>query len=159
MKKLFTAVPMKKLLLATSLVAISSTAIATNTSSKLDDAVAETLTVDAKYVTPLTLVLDTSTIDFGDVFTDSAITAETVTATINGEAGETFTYTIVSSGEKVTLTDSGETLDFAATTEQTLSFDVGLDTENLDDAVISETITFTVQYNDIADTDTDKTVA
>jgi hypothetical protein len=156
MKNLFTAVPMKKLLLATSLVAISSTAIATNTSSKLDDAVAETLTVDAKYVTPLTLVLDTSTIDFGDVFTDSAITVESVLATINGEAGETFTYTIASNGDKVTLSDTGETLDFAATTEQTLSFDVGLDTANLVDAEISETITFTVQYNAIADTTSNK---
>jgi hypothetical protein len=159
MKKLFTAVPMKKLLLATSLVAMSSTAIADNTSDDLDTAVTDTLTVKAKYVTPLTLSLDTSTIDFGDVFTDSAITDETVTATINGEAGETFTYTIVSSGNKVTLSDDGAILDFDALTEKTLSFDVGLDTENLDDAVISETITFTVQYNDIADTDTDKTVA
>jgi hypothetical protein len=143
---------MKKLLLATSLVAMSSTAIAANDSAKLDDAIAETLTVTAKYVTPLELGLNTTTINFGDVYTDSVITDETVIATIDGEAGETFTYTIASDGNNVTLSDEGGEIDFADTIAQTLSFDVGLNTTDMTDANTSEIITFTVQYNAIADT-------
>lgn len=143
---------MKKLLLATSLVAMSSTAIAANDSAKLDDAIAETLTVTAKYVTPLELGLNTTTINFGDVYTDSVIDDETVIATIDGEAGETFTYTIASDGDNVTLSDEGGEIDFADTIAQTLSFDVGLNTTGMTDANTSEIITFTVQYNAIADT-------
>ncbi|GAC30707.1 hypothetical protein [Brumicola pallidula] len=159
MNKLFKATPMKKLLLASSILAISSTAIAANTSPLLDTAVTDTLTVTAKYVTPLALGLDTSTINFGDVFTDSVIDVETVLATINGEAGETFTYTIASDGDNVTLSDAGSTLDFADTTEQTLSFDVGLNTTDMTDADTSEIVTFTVKYNAIADTTSDKAAA
>ena len=85
---------MKKLLLATSLVAMSSTAMAANTSVLLDTAVTDTLTVTAKYVTPIAVALDTSTIDFGDVWTDSLIDAEAVVATVTGEIGETFTLAL-----------------------------------------------------------------
>ncbi len=46
MKKVFTATPMKKLLLATSILAMSSTAVATNTSAILDAAVTDTLEVN-----------------------------------------------------------------------------------------------------------------
>jgi hypothetical protein len=133
MKKLFTAVPMKKLLLATSLVAISSSAIAANTSVLLDTAVTETLTVTAKYVTPILVGLDTSTIDFGDVWTDSNIDTEAVVATVTGEIGETFTYSVE--------------------TTQLLNFNVGLDTSAAATAgTINEIITVQVIYNAIADT-------
>jgi hypothetical protein len=159
-KNLFTAIPMKKLLLATSLVAMSSTAIAANTSDDLDATVEDTFTVTAKYVLPITVGLDTSTISFGDVWTDSAITPEAVIATITGEAGETFNYTIASSGSLVEFAGAdyatAETLgvSFSTTaTTQKLNFTVGLNTDSASTAgTITETITVSVNYNAIADT-------
>jgi hypothetical protein len=156
MKKLFTAVPMKKLLLATSLVAISSSAIAANTSVLLDTAVTDTLTVTAKYVTPIAVGLDTSTIDFGDVWTDSIIDTEAVVATVTGEIGETFTYSVVTDGTLAQLTGdiTGTTVAFVTSdTTQVLNFNVGLNTANAATAgTISETITVSVNYDAIADT-------
>jgi hypothetical protein len=150
MKKLFTAVPMKKLLLATSLVAMSSTAIAANTSPLLDTAVTDTLTVTAKYVTPILVGLDTSTIDFGDVWTDSVI------ATVTGEIGETFTYSVVTDGTLAQLTGdtAGTGISFVTSdTTQLLNFNVGLDTSAAATAgSINEIITVQVIYNAIADT-------
>jgi hypothetical protein len=160
MKKLFTAVPMKKLLLATSLVAMSSTSIAANTSEDLDATVTDAFTVTAKYVLPITVGLDKSTISFGDVWTDSVITPEAVIATVTGEANETFNYTIASSGSLVTfagtdysLTET-EGVEFSTTaTTQKLNFTVGLNTANAATAgTIAETITVSVNYNAIADT-------
>ncbi len=156
MKKLFTAVPMKKLLLATSLVAISSSAIAANTSVLLDTAVTDTLTVTAKYVTPIAVGLDTSTIDFGDVWTDSNIDTEAVVATVTGEIGETFTYSVETDGTLAQLTGdiTGTTVAFVTSdTTQVLNFNVGLNTANAATAgTISETITVSVNYDAIADT-------
>jgi hypothetical protein len=156
MKKLFTAVPMKKLLLATSLVAMSSTAIAANTSPLLDTAVTDTLTVTAKYVTPILVGLDTSTIDFGDVWTDSVISTEPVIATVTGEIGETFTYSVVTDGTLAQLTGdtAGTGVSFVTSdTTQLLNFNVGLDTSAAATAgSINEIITVQVIYNAIADT-------
>jgi hypothetical protein len=152
---------MKKLLLATSLVAMSSTAIADNTSPLLDTAVTDTLTVTAKFVTPISIGLDTSTIDFGDVWSDSSITAEPVIATVTGEVGETFTYTIGTDGSYVVIagTDTGsESVAFADSgTTKALNFTIGLDTTNAVTATnVSEIVTFSVIYDAIADTTTDK---
>jgi hypothetical protein len=160
MKKLFTAVPMKKLLLATSIVAISSTALAANTSPLLDTAVTDTLLVTAKYVTPIALGLDTSTINFGDVWSDSVISTEPVIATVTGEAGETFTYS-VTADDMVLLTGdiSGDKVAFGSTGEVTkaLTFNVGLDTAlATTGTTVSETVTISVNYDAIADTVTDK---
>ena len=156
MKKLFTAVPMKKLLLATSLVAISSSAIAANTSVLLDTAVTDTLTVTAKYVTPIAVALNTSTIDFGDVWTDSIIDAEAVVATVTGEIGETFTYSVATDGGLTQLSGdiTGTTVGFVTSdTTQLLNFDVDLDTSAATTAgSINETITVQVIYDAIADT-------
>ena len=156
MKKLFTAVPMKKLLLATSLVAISSSAIAANTSPLLTTAVTDTLTVTAKYVTPILVGLDTSTIDFGDVWTDSVIDTEAVVATVTGETGETFTYSVVTDGTLTQLSGdiTGTTVGFVTSdTTQLLNFDVDLDTSAATTAgSISEIITVQVIYDAIADT-------
>jgi hypothetical protein len=156
MKKLFTAAPMKKLLLATSLIAMSSTAIAANTSVLLDTAVTDTLTVTAKYVTPIAVDLDTSTIDFGDVWTDSIIDTEAVIATVTGEIGETFTYSVVTDGTLAQLTGNitGTTVDFVTSdTTQALTFNVGLDTSAATTAgSINEIITVQVIYDAIADT-------
>jgi hypothetical protein len=151
---------MKKLLLATSLVAMSSTAIAANTSEDLDATVTDTFTVTAKYVLPIVVGLDTSTISFGDVWTDSSITPEAVVATVTGEAGETFSYTIASSGTLVefdgTNYSATETTGVSfetSTTTQELNFTVGLNTANAATAgTISETITVSVNYDAIADT-------
>ena len=156
MKKLFTAVPMKKLLLATSLVAMSSTAIADNTSELLDSAVTDSLTIAAKYVVPIAVGLDTTSIDFGDVWTDSIITTEAVVATVTGEVGETFTYSVASNGSLALLTGdiAGETVAFdTADTTKALTFNVGLDTSGAKTAeTISEIITVEVVYDAIADT-------
>ena len=156
MKKLFTAVPMKKLLLATSLVAISSSAIAANTSPLLTTAVTDTLTVTAKYVTPILVGLDTSTIDFGDVWTDSVVDTEAVVATVTGEIGETFTYSVETAGTLALLTGdiTGTKVAFSTSnTTQLLNFNVGLNiTEATTAGSISETITVQVIYDAIADT-------
>ena len=156
MKQLLTAAPMKKLLLATSIVAISSSAIAANTSVLLDTAVTDTLTVTAKYVTPITVDLDTSTIDFGDVWTDSIIDAEAVVATVTGEIGETFTYSVVTDGTLTQLSGdiTGTTVGFVTSdTTQLLNFDVDLDTSAATTAgSINEIITVQVIYDAIADT-------
>jgi hypothetical protein len=165
MKKLFKATPMKKLLLASSILAISSTAIAanTNTSPLLDTAVTNTLTVTAKYVTPIAVSLDTTSIDFGDVWTDSDISTVEVIAEVTGEANETFSYTIKSNGNLVKFAgddySATETVGVAFdTTTQKLNFTVGLDTSNAATATtISETITVQVNYDAIADTDVDMT--
>ncbi len=147
---------MKKLLLATSLVAISSSAIAANTSVLLDTAVTDTLTVTAKYVTPIAVGLDTSTIDFGDVWTDSVIDTEAVVATVTGEIGETFTYSVETDGTLAQLTGdiAGTTVEFLTSdTTQVLNFTVGLNTANAATAgTISETIIVSVNYDAIADT-------
>jgi hypothetical protein len=157
MKKLFTAIPMKKLLLATSIVAMSSTALAANTSEDLDGAVTDTLSVIANYVVPITVGLSLTKIDFGDVYTDSDITPEAVTATVVGEANETFSYTIASSGGLALIagTDTGDTgIGFGETDNVTkvLSFTIGLDTANVTSADVSETVTVSVTYDAIADT-------
>jgi hypothetical protein len=159
MKKLFTAVPMKKLLLVTSMVAMSSTALAANTSPLLDTAVTDTLTVTAKYVTPIAVGLDTSTIDFGDVWSDSVISTEPVIATVTGEAGETFTYSVTADA-MVLLTGStgGTAVSFVdTTTTQALTFNVGLNPDAATTGtLVNEIVTFSVNYDAIADTDTDK---
>lgn len=147
---------MKKLLLAGIILAMSTTAMATNTSLILDTAVTDTLTVSAKYVKPITVSLNKSTINFGDVYTDSIITVEAVSATITGEEGETFAYSVTSDGTLALLTGniSGSAQTFT-TGSATLNFNVGLDTANLTaDTDVSETVTISVNYDAIADTTT-----
>lgn len=149
---------MKKLLLATSLVAMSSTAIAENTSTKLDSVVTDALTVSAKFVKPIELALDVTTINFGDVWDDSSITVEPVVATVTGEADETFTYSIATDGAFVDITGDGSAGDskvgFTTTgTTQTINFNVGLIlTAFATNTDVSEIVTFTVNYDAIADT-------
>jgi hypothetical protein len=159
MKKIFTAVPMKKLLLATSMVAMSSMVLAANTSPLLDTAVTDTLTVTAKYVTPIALGLDTSTINFGDVWSDSVISTEPVIATVTGEAGETFTYSVTADA-MVLLTGStgGAGVSFVdTTTTQALTFNVGLNPgAATTGTLVNEIVTFSVNYDAIADTETNK---
>lgn len=147
---------MKKLLLLAAILALSSTAMATNTSTLLDSAKTATLSVSAHYVEPLAVSLNLSAIDFGDVYTDSAISTEAVIATVTGTDGETFSYTVNSNGSLVLLTGniSGTNQAFV-TGSSTLTFNVGLDTANLvENEDVSETVTISVQYESIADTTT-----
>ncbi|MFT4725082.1 MAG: hypothetical protein ACI971_001871 [Colwellia sp.] len=146
---------MKKLLLATSILAMSSSAMAANTSETLDGQASDTLNVIAHYVTPISVTVDTATIDFGDVYTDSVISTEAVVATVVGEALETFSYTVTSDGSLALLTGdtTGSTIGFVdTTTSQALTFNVGLDTAEVTDADVSEIITISVNYDAIADT-------
>nr|WP_297350180.1 hypothetical protein [uncultured Glaciecola sp.] len=161
MKKLSTVASMKTLLLTTSMVAISSSAFATNTSPLLDSAVTDTLTVTAKYVTPIAVGLDTTSIDFGDVWSDSVISTEAVVATITGEVGETFTYSVTGDSMlKLTGDIEGTTIAFSDITTKALTFNVGLDVSGAaTGTTISETITISVNYDAIADTTVTSTPA
>ena len=149
---------MKKLLLATSLVAMSSTAIAANTSTKLDSVVTDVLTVSAKFVKPIELALDVTTIDFGDVWSDSTVAVQPVIATVTGEANETFTYSITTDGSFVAITGAGSAGDSTVSfttggTSETINFNVGLVVDPATtNTVVSEIVTFTVQYDAIAKT-------
>jgi hypothetical protein len=161
MKKSFLTTS-KKVLLATSILAMSSTAMA-NTSATLDDqtGVNSVINVVAKYITPITVGLNLTDIDFGDVYTDSDVTVQNIAADVKGEFGETFTYSIAASGTAGLLviagTDTGGTgVAFTADTSTAaeLNFTVDLDTSKLTpDTDVSETVTFTVFYDAIADTD------
>jgi hypothetical protein len=162
MKKSFLTTS-KKVLLATSVLAMSSTAIA-NTSPSMDNQtlVKDSLSVIAKYITPITVGLNLTEIDFGDVYTDSVVTVTDVAADVQGEAGETFTYSIATTTNGkaglvlIAGTDTGgNTQEFLAdgSTALELNFTVGLDTAQLTaDTDVSETVTFTVYYDAIADT-------
>jgi hypothetical protein len=162
MKKLLSTTS-KKVLLATSILAMSSTAMA-NSSGTLDDetGVNSVINVVAKYITPITVGLNLTDIDFGDVYTDSDVTVQNIAADVKGEFGETFTYSIAASGTAGLLviagTDTGGTgVAFTADTSTAaeLNFTVDLDTSKLTpDTDVSETVTFTVYYDAIADTGT-----
>lgn len=147
---------MKKLLILVSIMVISSAAMASQRQGKTSD---ETQ-VDATYVTPLTFSLTIATIDFGDVYTGSTVTDERVTANVEGDPNETFTYTISSDGDFVTLDGSGN-----ATLEEnsvallegtaTFDFDVGLDTANILANFDTETVTVRLVYDSIEGTSSD----
>jgi hypothetical protein len=146
---------MKKLLLAASILAMSSSAMATNTSVLLDTAVTDTLTVTAKYVTPIAVTLDTTSIDFGDVWSDSVIPTEEVVATVVGEAGETFTYSVTGDAMVLLTGDiTGSTVAFeSSSTTQALTFNVGLNTAAAaTGTTVNETVIISVNYDAIADT-------
>jgi hypothetical protein len=163
MKKLLLTTS-KKVLLATSILAMSSTAMA-NSSTVLDDetGVNSVVSVVANYITPITLALDTSIINFGDVYTDSDVTIKSVAADVQGELGETFTYTLVASGITDLIVLAGDTggtkvaFDADTSTAAELTFTVDLDTSKLaENTDVDETVTFTVYYDAIADTSTTK---
>jgi len=148
---------MKKLLISISIsipvMVVSSTAMAAQREGETSDRT----NVDATYVKPLTLSLIIAAIDFGDVFTDSTVTDETVTANIEGEPDETFTYTVSSDGVYVTLDGSAD-----ATLEEnsvalpegtaTFYFDVGLGTANIKADFDPEKVTVSIVYDSIEGT-------
>lgn len=145
---------MKKLLLTAAILMVSATSMATNTSEILDGAATDTLTITANYVKPIAVTLDKSIINFGDVYTDSVISTEAVNATVTGEAGETFSYSVTSGGDLALLTGNITGVSQAFTEgAKTLTFNVGLKSSALTEDV-SETITISVTYDAIADTTT-----
>jgi hypothetical protein len=165
MKKSFLATS-AKLLVATSILAMSTTALATS-SAKLDTAVKKTLSVAAHYVVPLTASLSVGTIDFGDVWTDSDVPVVNVLASLTGENAETFSYSVKttnnSSRSLVLLTGDilgeADATDVFAEGVATLNFSVGLATNLLTDAddTVTETVTLSVIYDAIAPTSVDGT--
>jgi hypothetical protein len=147
---------MKKLLILVSIMVISSTTMASQREGKTSDRTQ----VDATYVIPLTLSLTIATIDFGDVYTDSTVTDESVTANVEGDPNETFTYTISSDGDFVTLDGSGNAIleeNSVALLEgtATFDFDVGLDTANILANFDTETVTVRLVYDSIEGTSSD----
>ena len=137
---------MKKLLLAISILAMSSTAMAASDGTK----------TDANFVIPITVELDIATIDFGDVYQGKTVTDVPVVATVGGEAGETFTYSVTDDGTSFLALGgqtSGTKIDFeTTTTSQKINFTVGVDTttNTAINADFDETVTINVNYDAIA---------
>jgi hypothetical protein len=158
MKKSFTAVPMKKLLIATSILAMSSTAIAeTDAQRNTDSTTNDSLTVDATYVETLAVTLSLTAIDFGEIFTDATVENVAVTANVAGDNEEPFDYTIATSGSIVTL--DGGTVNLTGSQNlvggaSTITFQVNLDSSLVTETFAQETITTTVNYTGIAGTST-----
>ena len=158
MKKSFTAVPMKKLLIATSILAMSSTAIAaTDAQRNTDSSTNDSLTVDATYVETLAVTLSLTAIDFGEIFTGATVADVAVTANVAGDKAEPFDYTIATSGSIVTL--DGGTVNLTGSQNlvggaSTITFQVNLDSSLVTETFAQETITTTVNYTGIAGTST-----
>jgi hypothetical protein len=158
MKKLFTAVPMKKLLIATSILAMSSTAIAaTDETRNTDSTTNDSLTVDATYVETLAVTLSLTAIDFGEIFTNATVDNVAVTANVAGDNEEPFDYTIETSGSIVTL--DGGTVNLTGSQNlvggaSTITFQVNVDSSLVTETFAQETITTTVNYTGIAGTST-----
>jgi len=139
---------MKRLLLATSLLAASSATLA----GLSDLTVTNVIDVTGKFVKPLEFSLDTGTINFGDVYDGKVIEEFLVSAEVIGTPYETFNMEVSSTNPAVTLPPSGvhEIMEEGVVA---LQFLVGLNTEGLqefEDAFIS----ITVNYNSIDETTT-----
>jgi hypothetical protein len=160
MKKSFTAVPIKKLLIATSILAMSSTAIAaTDATRNTDSTTIDSLTVDATYVETLAVTLSLTAIDFGEIFTDATVDNVEVTATVAGDKAEPFDYTIATSGGNGLVTLDGKIIDVTGSQNltsgaATITFQVNLNSSLVTETFLQETITTTVNYTGIAGTTT-----
>lgn len=140
---------MKKLLLAASVFTLSTSAMAT--SDELSNVKQATLRVIAQYIQPLTVRLDLTEIDFGDVYTDSELSDIDVNTTLTGEPEETYEYSIASNGQRTVLRNTQGTGTFNMSGVDTFLFSVNLDTTNLiPDEELVEVVTVYVNYNEIA---------
>jgi hypothetical protein len=163
MKKSFLATS-KKVLLATSILAMSATAVAADdkVARESESAKSTSLDVIANYVKVLTVGLDLSEIDFGDVFTGASVTPVSVTASITGDGIETFSYDITTTDVSTTsVVDLGGTLSGEGTALNddvavTLDFTVDLNTADIAGDV-AETVTIAITYDSIAGGDTTTT--
>ncbi|MFT5721316.1 MAG: hypothetical protein ACI9W6_001629 [Motiliproteus sp.] len=148
---------MKKLSLAAAILATSAFAMSSAVMAASGPAVTDETVVTAHYVKPMTVIVDYSAIDFGDVYDDQDVAAVSVGAAVTGEIGETFTYGVTVTGASVTLggTLTGVTQALDETGDAAIAFTVDIDTANLvADAEISELITVSVNYDAIAETTT-----
>ncbi|MGB6127483.1 MAG: hypothetical protein WBG30_01935 [Psychrilyobacter sp.] len=137
---------MKKLLLAAAILVLSATAMATG------ETASDTLTVSGNYIIPITVDLNTASLDFKDVFVGSEADVQTVTANLTGETGETFAYNVTTTADRgVKLTDAtgnGTIAEGVAT----FNFGIDMDHSKLYDDVSGQVVTVTVNYNAIDDT-------
>ena len=161
MKKSFTKVSMKKLLIATSILAMSSTAFAaTDAQRNTDSTTSADMTVDATYVETLAVSLSLTAIDFGEIFTGATVANVEVTANVTGDKEEPFDYTIATSGSIVTLDGGFDNLTGSKNLTEgsdAITFDVNLDSSNVTETFAQETITTTVIYTGIEGTTTSPT--
>jgi hypothetical protein len=140
---------MKKLLLAASVFTLSTSAMAT--SQVLSNVKIASLEVIAHYIKPLTVKLNLTTINFGDVYSDSVVSDIEVSTLLTGEPSETYEYTIKSNGGKTVLSNTKGTGTFNMNGVDTFLFFVNLDTKNLiPDQDLMETVSVYVNYNEIA---------
>jgi len=136
---------MKKLLLAGLILAMSATAMATG------ETATDSLTVSANYIVPITVVLDTTSIDFKDVYNGSAAEVKSVIATLTGETGETYSYAATTETTGIVL--SGATGTGTIGTNDTFTFGIDMDrTEGGFTDFTDQLVTVTVNYTAIDDT-------
>jgi len=138
---------MKKLLLtATLLAAISATAMgAGNTAT-------DSLTVTANYIVPITVTLDTDTIDFKDVYEGSNADVQTVTANLTGETGETFDYLVSTTSDTGIVLSGATGSGTIAAGVANFSFGVDMDRSTARTDVAAHVVTVDVNYTAIDDT-------
>lgn len=136
---------MKKLLLAASILALSVTAMATG------ETATDTLTVSANYITPITVTLDTDTIDFKDVYVGSASNEQTVVASLTGETGESFSYAVTTEDTGIQFTGATGTGTIADGTA-TFNFGVDMDRSQNREDITNQLVTVTVNYTSIDST-------
>jgi|TARA_B110000902_G_scaffold177644_1_gene201429 hypothetical protein len=140
---------MKKLLLAASVFTLSTSAMAT--SDELLNVKEATLRVIAHYIQPLTVKLNLTEIDFGDVYTDSVLTDIEVNTLLTGEPSETYEYKIQSNGVTTVLKNTQGTGTFNMDGFDNFLFFVNLNTTNLTpDQDLMEIVSVYVNYNEIA---------
>lgn len=138
---------MKKLLLAAAILVLSATAMATG------ETATDSLTVSANYIVPITVDLDITSLDFKDVYEGSSADLQTVTASLTGETGETFAYTVSTTADTgVTLSDATGSGTIALGVAN-FTFGVDMDrTDGTKDDVVNQVITVNVNYTAIDDT-------
>lgn len=136
---------MKKLLLAASILALSATAMGAG------DSATDTLKVSANYITPITVALDTDTIDFKDVYVGSAADVQTVVANLTGETGENFSYNVTTDNTGIQFTNASGTGKIENGTA-TFNFGVDMDRSQNRADITDQLVTVTVNYTSIDST-------
>lgn len=146
---------MKKLLLAAAILAISATAMGVEPGNTAT----ASLTVSANYIVPITVALDVNTVNFKDVYVGSDANAKTVNATITGESGEAFNYSVTTtsnkgviiSGGSGTITDGISGTGTVANGVANFDFGIDVDRSSVKDDIVNQNIVVTVEYSSIDD--------
>jgi hypothetical protein len=140
---------MKKLLLAASVFTLSTSAMATH---DIRDEVFAELVVKAQYLRPLTVDLNASEIDFGNVYTLFEVEEIPVTANIQGQPELTFNYRFESSSDVIALNTPAGAGRIGQDGQVQLGFMVGINKVKLAEERqgFTGSVTVVIQYNDIA---------